>query len=92
MTATAVAKDCWILGQLAGIRMLEEELTAKLKASGGHVGEELHERVVELNAWLNRVERVLTTRAINDPPRRVAAISEQRRPSSHRTGTPLHAA
>jgi hypothetical protein len=92
MKATAVAKDCWILGQLAGIRLMEEELTKKLKTSRGRVGEELHQRVMELNAWLTRVERVLAVRPVAELPRRSQVSAAERRSSSHRTGFPLHAA
>ncbi len=32
MKTDVVAKDCWIVGQLAGIRMLERQLTDAFKS------------------------------------------------------------
>ncbi len=61
--ATDVAtKDCWIMGQLAGIRMLERELTDAFKKPSARAGKDLRRRVDELNSWLNLVDDALTLR------------------------------
>jgi hypothetical protein len=56
------AKDCWIAGQLAGIRMLERALTDAFTMSSPGANEDLRRRVDELNSWLNLVDDVLTVR------------------------------
>jgi len=63
VVADVVAKDCWIVGQLAGIRMLEEELTGAFKRPGSAAGEDLRRRLDELNSWVNLVDDALTVRA-----------------------------
>jgi hypothetical protein len=63
ITDVVVAQDCWIVGQLAGIRMLERELTQALKSPAARTREELRRRVDELNSWLNLVDEALTNRA-----------------------------
>jgi hypothetical protein len=60
MKGDAVARDCWIAGQLAGIRMLERESAQDLACSGAGAHEGLGQRVAQLNSWLNPVERALT--------------------------------
>lgn len=55
-----VAKDCWVAGQLAGIRMLEQELTDALKKPNTQAPTELRRRLSELNSWLNLVDDALT--------------------------------
>jgi hypothetical protein len=55
-----VAKDCWVAGQLAGIRMLERELTDALKKPNAQAPTELRRRLSELNSWLNLVDDALT--------------------------------
>jgi hypothetical protein len=62
-TDIVVAQDCWIAGQLAGIRMLERELTRAFKNPSARAGEELRPRLDELNSWLNLVDCALTARA-----------------------------
>ena len=57
-----VANDCWIAGQLAGIRMLESELTDALKTPRPRAAEGLRRRVAQLNAWLNLVDDALKVR------------------------------
>ena len=54
-----VAKDCWVAGQLAGIRMLERELTDALKKPHAQAPTELRRRLSELNSWLNLVDDAL---------------------------------
>jgi hypothetical protein len=63
MKRDIVTKDCWILGQLAGIRILERELTNAFSQPGARPGEDLRRRVVQLNSWLNIVDEALTSRA-----------------------------
>ncbi len=62
-TDVVVSQDCWIAGQLAGIRMLERELTHAFKSPSAGAGEELRRRVDELNSWVNLVDCALTIRA-----------------------------
>jgi hypothetical protein len=62
METDAVDKDCWIVGQLAGIRMLERELSEAFKRPRESVSEDLRRRVDELNSWLNLVDEALTFR------------------------------
>lgn len=62
MKTDVVAKDCWIMGQLAGIRMLERELSDAFKRPSVQAGENLQRRVEELNSWLNLVDNALTVR------------------------------
>jgi hypothetical protein len=59
MRADVVAKDCWIVGQLARIRILERELIDAFGRFGPGAGEDLRRRVDELNSWLNLVEDAL---------------------------------
>jgi hypothetical protein len=54
------SKDCWVAGQLAGIRMLERELTDGLKKPFSHAPIELRQLLCELNSWLNLVDDALT--------------------------------
>jgi hypothetical protein len=49
-TDVVVAQDCWIAGQLAGIRMLERELTHAFKSPTARTRDELRRRVDELNS------------------------------------------
>jgi hypothetical protein len=58
-----VAQDCWIAGQLAGIRMLERELTHAFKSPSARAGEGFRRRLDELNSWVNLVDCALTARA-----------------------------
>lgn len=62
MKTDVVEKDCWIVSQLAGIRMLERELTDAFTMSSPGANEDLRRRVDELNSWLNLVDDVLTVR------------------------------
>jgi hypothetical protein len=62
-TDVVVAQDCWIAGQLAGIRMLERELTYAFKSPTARTRDELRRRVDELNSWLNLVDYALIIRA-----------------------------
>jgi hypothetical protein len=55
-----VSKDCWVAGQLAGIRRLERELTDALKKPHPQAPIELRRRLSELNSWLNLVDDALT--------------------------------
>jgi len=62
MKTDVVAKDCWNAGQLAGIRMLERELTDAVTMPSPGANEDLQRRVDELNSWLNLVDDGLTVR------------------------------
>ena len=60
MKMNLVTKDCWIVGQIAGIRILERELADALKTPESASGGEILRRVEELNSWLNLVDDALT--------------------------------
>ena len=72
MKTDVVAKDCWIVGQLTGIRMLERELTDAFNEPSAQASEDLRRRVGELNSWLNLVDDALTNR--NPSPRKPSRI------------------
>ena len=57
---------CWVAGQLAGIRMLEQELSEAFKKSGPRNQASLRQRVSELNEWVNLVDRALSVRQYRD--------------------------
>ena len=60
MKTDMVAKDCWVAGQLAGIRMMERELAEALQKPNAQASADLRRRVCELNSWLNLVDDALT--------------------------------
>ena len=63
MNIDFIADDCWIEGQLTGIRLLERELSDALRTPRAHGHEDLRQRVARLNSWLNLVDHALTLRA-----------------------------
>ena len=63
MNIDFIADDCWIEGQLAGIRLLENELSEAFRAPQRHRREGLQQRVARLNSWLNQVDQALAIRA-----------------------------
>lgn len=67
MKSDVVTKDCWIVGQLAGIRMLERELSDAFKRPGAQAEADLQRRVEELNSWVNLVDSALTLRGPSGP-------------------------
>jgi hypothetical protein len=60
MKTNVYSKDSWIADQLAGIRMLERELTEAFALSGPGANEDLWRRVDALNSWLDLVDDALT--------------------------------
>ena len=70
MKADVVMKDCWILGQLAGIMMLEQELTDAFKKPRSLTGQDFRRRLAQLNSWVTLVDDAL------------AAPVQSRRPST----------
>ena len=60
MNTEMVAKDCWVAGQLAGIRMMEREIAEAFKKPNAETSADLRRRVRELNSWLNLVDDALT--------------------------------
>jgi hypothetical protein len=62
MKADVVIKDCWIMRQLAGIQILEQELTYAFKTPGARTSKDLRRRIAQLNSWLNIVDDALTVR------------------------------
>jgi hypothetical protein len=63
MKADVITKEYWIMAQLAGIQMLEEELTSAFRRPSARTAEELRPRLAQLNSWLNAVENALTPSA-----------------------------
>ena len=61
MRTDVLTRDCWIVSQLAGIRMLERELTDAIGKPGA-VGEDLQRRVAQLTSWVNLVDDALSGR------------------------------
>ncbi len=64
MNTDVAAKDCWLVGQLAGIRMLENQWTQAFAMPSPGASEDLRQRVHELNMWLNLVDDALTVPAL----------------------------
>jgi hypothetical protein len=62
MNIDFIADDCWIEGQLTGIRLLERELSDALRSPRAR-RQELRDRVAHLNSWLNFVDDALALRA-----------------------------
>jgi hypothetical protein len=63
MNIDFIADDCWLEGQLTGIRLLERELSEAFRAPHTHGREGLQKRVAQLNSWLNQVDQALSIRA-----------------------------
>jgi hypothetical protein len=63
MNIDFIADDCWLEGQLAGIRLLESELTEAFRKPQAYPPQGLQQRVKQLNSWLNQVDQALTIRA-----------------------------
>jgi hypothetical protein len=63
MKTDVIAKDCWIAGQLAGIRMLEHELTVAFRKPGARSEKHLEQRLAQLNSWVNLVDDALAVHA-----------------------------
>ena len=59
MNTEMVAQDCWVAGQLAGIRMLERELAEAFKKPNAQTSADLRRRVHELNSWVKLVDDAL---------------------------------
>jgi len=60
MNKELVANDCWILGQLTGIRMLERELTEAFNSREERKADGIRQRLSQLNSWLNLMDNALT--------------------------------
>jgi len=63
MNIDFIADDCWLEGQLTGIRLLERELSEAFQSPQSHRREGLQQRVAQLNSWLNQVDHALAVRA-----------------------------
>ena len=63
MNIDFIADDCWLEGQLTGIRLLERELSEAFRTPTSHGREGLQKRVAQLNSWLNQVDQALSIRA-----------------------------
>jgi len=62
MNIDFIADDCWIEGQLAGIRLLEREISDAFRSPRANGREYLQQRVAHLNSWLNLVDHALSLR------------------------------
>jgi|HubBroStandDraft_5_1064220.scaffolds.fasta_scaffold2190856_1 hypothetical protein len=78
MESELVHEDGWIIGQLAGIHMLEQELTNAFKKPTARAGEDLRRRLAQLNSWLNVVDDALTLRTRSDKSSRQAVARAER--------------
>jgi hypothetical protein len=63
MSKQVVVNDAWVMGQLAGIKVLERELSAQFKKSKPGASEMLRRRVAQLNSWVSLVDDALSARA-----------------------------
>lgn len=61
VNANHLAKDCWVITQLAGIRMLEEQLSQVLAQGSRRQKATLHLEVAKLDTWVRQVDRALST-------------------------------
>jgi hypothetical protein len=76
MKADLVTRDCWIVGQLARIQILEQELSDAFKRPGERTIKNLQRRVAQLNSRLNSVDGALTVR----PPKDLQPSPRKARP------------
>ena len=60
MPTTTSVNDQWILNQLIGIRMLEQELAAALGKPSIRGKAQLRRRIRQLNAWVDAVDHSLS--------------------------------
>ena len=60
MKTNVASRECWIVGQIAGIRMLERELADAFRSPAAGAREDLRRRVAELNCWLNALDHALS--------------------------------
>jgi hypothetical protein len=65
MSGDFITKDCWILGQLTGIRMMERELTSALKQPKTPK-RDLRLRIAQLNSWLDQVDNALSCSRVSE--------------------------
>lgn len=63
MSRDLMANDYWIMSQLEGIRMLEQELADAMRKPRRGGAKHLHRRVAQLSSWVDMVDRALTVRA-----------------------------
>lgn len=61
MQNNASVNDQWIVNQLVGIRMLEQELASALGKPSIRGKEQLRQRIRQLNAWVDAVDHSLST-------------------------------
>jgi hypothetical protein len=88
MNANHLAIDCWIVSQLTGIRMLEEEIGEALARGNGRQSETLRLQIAKLRSWVNQVELALSTPGVKETrmrPRRLRKpATSASRPTSRR--------
>ncbi len=63
MPRNTSVNDQWILNQLIGIRMLEQELASALDKPSIRGKEQLRRRIRQLSAWVDAVDHSLSTAA-----------------------------
>ncbi len=89
MNANHLAIDCWIVSQLTGIRMLEEEIGEALARGNGRQSETLRLQIAKLRSWVSQVELALSTPGVKEtrmrPTRRLRKpATSASRPASRR--------
>jgi hypothetical protein len=63
MQSNTHTNDQWIVNQLVGIRMLEQELASALGKPSIRGKEHLRRRIRQLNAWVDAVDHSLSAGA-----------------------------
>ena len=80
MNANHLAIDCWIVSQLTGIRMLEEEIGEALASGNGQQSETLRLQIAKLRSWVSQVDYALSTRPVKKT--RMSAVKRLRKPAT----------
>lgn len=60
MNVDHLAKDCWLASQLAGIRMLEKQLSQALARGNRRQNATLSLQVARLDSWVRQVDAALS--------------------------------
>jgi hypothetical protein len=80
MNANHLAIDCWIVSQLTGIRMLEEEIGEALASGKGRQSETLRLQIAKLKSWVSQVDYALSTRVTKET--RMSPLKRSRKPAT----------
>ena len=85
MNANHLAVDCWIVSQLTGIRMLEEQIGEALARGNGRQSETLRLQIARLRSWVSQVDLALSTPGIKETrgqQSRMRPVRRSRKPST----------